>query len=162
MIYGAQIVALILVLFVAIEFFQYRRLRILSTKLFEEYIIFSIINIILEITCIYGVYHADIFSMKMNRFLHQLYIFTMMLLSFYIYVYIDIKCKVTKNYNAIQFSLRAIPLVLGSVFSFAIFLVYPFIIAKRIKNEEELLEKELKGYKEYKKKVKYRLIPFVW
>lgn len=56
----------------------------------------------------------------------------------------------------------SMPLVLGSVYSFVIFLVYPFIIAKRIKNEEELLERELKGYKEYKQKVKYRLIPFIW
>lgn len=56
----------------------------------------------------------------------------------------------------------SMPLVLGSVYSFVIFLVYPFIIAKRIKNEEELLERELKGYKEYRQKVKYRLIPFIW
>ena len=54
------------------------------------------------------------------------------------------------------------PLILGSVHSFLIFLVYPFIIAKRIKNEEQLLEKELEGYCEYKQKVKYRLIPFIW
>ena len=56
----------------------------------------------------------------------------------------------------------SMPLVLGSVFSFIIFLVYPFIIAKRIKNEEEVLEKELKGYSEYKGKVKYKMIPFIW
>ena len=56
----------------------------------------------------------------------------------------------------------SMPLVLGSAFSFLIFLAYPFIIAKRIKNEEEFLEKELNGYREYKQKVKYRLIPFVW
>ena len=56
----------------------------------------------------------------------------------------------------------AMPLVLGSIFSFVIFLAYPFIIAKRIKNEEALLKNELKGYCEYQKKVKYRLIPFVW
>ncbi len=54
------------------------------------------------------------------------------------------------------------PLILGSIISFIIFLVYPFIISKRIKNEEEVLERELKGYKEYKNKVKYRLIPFIW
>ena len=53
-------------------------------------------------------------------------------------------------------------LVLGSIISFVIFLVYPFIIAKRIKNEEVVLEKELGGYSEYKKKVKYKLIPFIW
>lgn len=55
-----------------------------------------------------------------------------------------------------------IPLILGSIISFVIFLIYPFIICKRIINEEEVLEKQLKGYKEYKKKVKYRLIPFIW
>lgn len=56
----------------------------------------------------------------------------------------------------------SMPLVLGSVYSFIIFSIYPFIIAKRIKHEEEFLEKELDGYKEYKQKVKYRLIPFIW
>lgn len=56
----------------------------------------------------------------------------------------------------------SMPLVLGSLISFVIFLVYPFIIAKRIKNEEEVLEKELEGYAEYKKKVKYKMIPFIW
>ena len=56
----------------------------------------------------------------------------------------------------------SMPLVLGSIISFAIFLVYPFIIAKRIKNEEEVLEKELKGYSDYKKRVKYKMIPFIW
>ena len=56
----------------------------------------------------------------------------------------------------------SIPLVLGSLYSFLIFLAYPFIIIKRIKDEEKFLEKELNGYHEYKKKVKYRLIPFIW
>lgn len=56
----------------------------------------------------------------------------------------------------------SMPLVLGSLYAFVIFLVYPYIISLRIKSEEEFLEKELKGYSEYKKKVKYRLIPFVW
>lgn len=56
----------------------------------------------------------------------------------------------------------SMPIVLGSVYSFLIFLVYPFIIAKRIKHEEEFLLQELYGYREYKQKVKYRLIPFIW
>ena len=56
----------------------------------------------------------------------------------------------------------AMPLVLGSVYAFLIFLAYPFIIAKRIKGEEVFLEKELAGYREYKEKVKYRMIPFIW
>lgn len=56
----------------------------------------------------------------------------------------------------------AMPLILGSIISFVIFLIYPFIIAKRIKNEEQVLEKDLVGYSEYKKKVKYKVIPFIW
>lgn len=56
----------------------------------------------------------------------------------------------------------AMPLVLGSLISFAVFLCYPLIITKRIKNEEQVLEAELDGYSDYKKKVKYKLIPFIW
>ena len=56
----------------------------------------------------------------------------------------------------------SMPLVLGSVISFLCFLSYPFLIAKRLLNEEAFLEKELPGYKEYKQKVKYRLIPGIW
>ena len=56
----------------------------------------------------------------------------------------------------------SVPLILGSLYSFLIFLAYPFIITKRIKDEEIFLEKELDGYVQYKQKVKYRLIPFIW
>ena len=56
----------------------------------------------------------------------------------------------------------SMPLVLGSVPAFVVFLVYPAIIAKRIRNEEEVLEAELPGYAEYKQKVRWRLIPYIW
>lgn len=65
-------------------------------------------------------------------------------------------------YSATLLLFLTIPIVLGSIYSFIIFLAYPLIIAKRIKGEEEFLEKELVGYREYKGKVKYRLIPFIW
>ena len=65
-------------------------------------------------------------------------------------------------YTATIFLFLSMPLILGSIITFIIFLIYPFVIAKRIKNEEEVLEKELKGYKDYKKKVKYKMIPFIW
>ncbi len=65
-------------------------------------------------------------------------------------------------YFATLLMFLSMPLILGSVFSFIIFLAYPVIIAKRIKNEEALLKKELKGYREYKQKVRYRIIPFIW
>lgn len=56
----------------------------------------------------------------------------------------------------------SMPFVLGSLYAVPVFLVYPFIIARRIKDEEKLLSAELSGYSEYTQKVKYRLIPFVW
>ncbi len=65
-------------------------------------------------------------------------------------------------YSATLLLFMAMPLILGSIYSFVVFLAYPFIIAKRIRNEEMVLTNELKGYKEYKEKVKYRLIPFIW
>ena len=65
-------------------------------------------------------------------------------------------------YSATIIMFLSMPLVLGSILSFIIFLGYPLIVAKRIRNEEILLEKELEGYIEYKKKVRYRIITFVW
>ena len=56
----------------------------------------------------------------------------------------------------------SMPLVLGSALAFVVFLAYPFIITKRIRNEEEVLARELPGYTEYLQKVRWRLIPFVW
>ena len=56
----------------------------------------------------------------------------------------------------------AMPLVLGSVISFVIMLAYIPLIVKRIRNEEQVLEKGLPGYSEYMEKVKYRLIPYIW
>lgn len=65
-------------------------------------------------------------------------------------------------YSASVLMFLAMPLVLGSLYSFVIFLAYPFIIVQRIKNEERLLQKELDGYGAYQKQVKFRLIPYVW
>lgn len=65
-------------------------------------------------------------------------------------------------YSATLLMFLSMPLVLGSLFSFLIFLAYPFIIISRLRHEEIFLEKELEGYAEYKQKVKYRLIPFIW
>lgn len=65
-------------------------------------------------------------------------------------------------YTVTIFLFLSMPLILGSLWAFLIFLVYPFIIAKRIKFEEIFLEKELDGYIKYKQKVKYRLLPFIW
>ncbi|MGX8685934.1 MAG: methyltransferase family protein [Spirochaetales bacterium] len=65
-------------------------------------------------------------------------------------------------YMTTLFLFLSMPLVLGSVISFAITLFYIPIIAKRIANEEQVLENGLEGYREYKQRVKYKVIPFIW
>lgn len=65
-------------------------------------------------------------------------------------------------YSATLLLFLSMPFVLGSLLSFLCFLLYPALIIKRLKNEEALLEAELDGYKAYKEKVKYRLIPYIW
>ena len=56
----------------------------------------------------------------------------------------------------------SMPLVLGSGLAFVVFLAYPFIIMKRIRNEEEVLARDLPGYTAYLQQVRWRLIPFIW
>lgn len=54
------------------------------------------------------------------------------------------------------------PLVLGSLWAFAIMLFYIPVMSKRIRNEEKVLEEGLEGYREYKQRVRYKVIPYVW
>ena len=65
-------------------------------------------------------------------------------------------------YSATLLMFLSIPLILGSLISFVIMLAYIPIIAARMRSEEEILEEGLEGYKEYKQRVRYKVIPFVW
>lgn len=65
-------------------------------------------------------------------------------------------------YTSTIFLFLSMPLILDSILSFIVMLIYPIIIIFRIKNEEKVLENELIGYKEYKEKIKYKLIPYLW
>ena len=65
-------------------------------------------------------------------------------------------------YMATTVMFLTMPLVLGSPISFLVMLGYIPVIAKRISNEEAVLEKGLEGYKDYKKKVRYKMIPLLW
>lgn len=65
-------------------------------------------------------------------------------------------------YTATLFLFLSMPLILGSFISFLFFLLYPILLVRRIKNEEKVLELGLEGYTQYKQRVKYRLIPFIW
>ena len=65
-------------------------------------------------------------------------------------------------YAATLLLFLSIPLILASPWSFAVMLLYIPIIAFRIRNEEQVLERDLKGYTEYKQRVRYKVIPFIW
>ena len=65
-------------------------------------------------------------------------------------------------YSATLLMFLSMPLILGSPISLFISLAYFPIIAARIRSEERLLEEELDGYKEYKQRVRYKVIPFIW
>ena len=65
-------------------------------------------------------------------------------------------------YSATILLFLSMPLVLGSLLSLIVFLLYPVLIVMRLRNEEEVLEAGLQGYTEYQKKVRYRLLPFIW
>jgi protein-S-isoprenylcysteine O-methyltransferase Ste14 len=65
-------------------------------------------------------------------------------------------------YSVTSLLFLMIPLVMGSWYGLIVFAVYPVLMVARLKDEEALLSKELPGYSEYKEKVKYRLIPFIW
>lgn len=65
-------------------------------------------------------------------------------------------------YTATLLLFLAIPLICGSAYAFLLFCCYPFLLVKRIRNEETVLSAELEGYRAYTEKVRFRLIPFIW
>ena len=65
-------------------------------------------------------------------------------------------------YMSTLFLFLAMPLVLGSVISFVVMTAYIPIITGRIRNEEQVLEEGLEGYRDYKKRVRYKVIPYLW
>ena len=65
-------------------------------------------------------------------------------------------------YTATILLFAMMPIILGSWYALIVFAIYPVIIILRLKDEEDLLTRELPGYADYKKKVKYRLLPFIW
>lgn len=111
--YGTQLVALCVVLVVTIEFFQYRRVKLLSTELFEGFLGLSIFCIVCDIGCIYASFHPQYFSILINRIIHQFFFASLSLVAFYVFIYIDLRGKKVKNYSTLELLLRAIPLIIA-------------------------------------------------
>lgn len=111
--YGTQLVALCVVLVVTIEFFQYRRVKLLSTELFEGFLGLSIFCIVCDIGCIYASFHPQYFSILINRIIHQFFFASLSLEAFYVFIYIDLRGRKVKNYSTLELLLRAIPLIIA-------------------------------------------------
>lgn len=111
--YGTQLVALCVVLVVTIEFFQYRRVKLLSTELFEGFLGLSIFCIVCDIGCIYASFHPQYFSILINRVIHQFFFASLSLVAFYVFIYIDLRGRKVKNYSTLELLLRAIPLIIA-------------------------------------------------
>ena len=111
--YGTQLVALCVVLVVTIEFFQYRRVKLLSTELFEGFLGLSIFCIVCDIGCIYVSFHPQYFSILINRIIHQFFFASLSLMAFYVFIYIDLRGRKVKNYSTLELLLRAIPLIIA-------------------------------------------------
>ena len=111
--YGTQLVALCVVLVVTIEFFQYRRVKLLSTELFEGFLGLSIFCIVCDIGCIYVSFHPQYFSILINRIIHQFFFASLSLIAFYVFIYIDLRGRKVKNYSTLELLLRAIPLIIA-------------------------------------------------
>ena len=111
--YGTQLVALCVVLVVTIEFFQYRRVKLLSTELFEGFLGLSIFCIVCDIGCIYVSFHPQYFSILINRIIHQFFFASLSLVAFYVFIYIDLRGRKVKNYSTLELLLRAIPLIIA-------------------------------------------------
>ena len=111
--YGTQLVALCVVLVVTIEFFQYRRVKLLSTKLFEGFLGLSIFCMVCDIGCIYALSHPQYFSILTNRIIHQFYFASLSVMAFYVFIYVDLRGRKVKNYSTFEFGLRSLPLALS-------------------------------------------------
>lgn len=111
--YGTQLVALCVVLVVTIEFFQYRRVKLISTELFEGFLGLSIFCIVCDIGCIYASFHPQYFSILINRIIHQFFFASLSLVAFYVFIYIDLRGRKVKNYSTLELLLRAIPLIIA-------------------------------------------------
>lgn len=113
---GTQLVALSVVLVVAAQYFQYRRLKLVSTKMFEGLLALSVFCMFADVLCAYALYHPQYFSMEMVRVCHQFFLGSLNFLIYYVYIYIDVRGRRGLSYTPFQFIWRTAPLVAATLF----------------------------------------------
>ncbi len=113
---GTQLVALSVVLVVAAQYFQYRRLKLVSTKMFECFLALSVFCMLSDVFCAYSLYHPQYFSMEMVRVFHQFFLGSLNFLIYYVYIYIDVRGRRGMSYTPSQFICRSLPLIIATFF----------------------------------------------
>lgn len=108
--YGVQVVSLIIIFIVVMEFFRYRRLTLLTTKIYEILICLSVFNILIKSVCIFSYLHPEFFSILSSKVIHQLFYSSQNILFWMIFMYVDLRTRAIRNYTSFQFMWRAIPL----------------------------------------------------
>ena len=116
--YRTQIVSLAVVLTILFNFFRNKRMPFLSTKLFTTYISLVATNIVFELFSLYTLLHMEQVSPWLNRFSHQLYIGTLDLTIFFLYLYVDVKEREQKRYEWKELLLRMLPLLVALMMVF--------------------------------------------
>ncbi|MDD2973230.1 MAG: EAL domain-containing protein [Lachnospiraceae bacterium] len=108
--FGIQIVSLAVIVTIAINYFQNKRMPLLSTKLFTGLLSLAVCNITFEFLTLYTIYHIDQVPGWINRLCHQLFIGSLNFVVLFLFLYVDIKARKQKRYGLFQFALRIIPI----------------------------------------------------
>lgn len=113
--YRTQIVSLAVILTILFNFFRNKRMPFLSTKLFAAFISLAGMNVVFELFSLYTLFHMEQFSPWLNRLAHQLYIGSVDLTIFFLYLYVDVKEREQKRYNWKEFLFRILPMLVALV-----------------------------------------------
>jgi len=111
--YGVQFVALVIILVVTLEFFRYRRINLLTTKMYEILLGIAALCVILEALCLFSCFHPEYFTIISAKSLHQVFFASLNIETWMIYMYIDIRTRSVKSYSNFQFIWRTIPLLIS-------------------------------------------------
>lgn len=107
--YGVQIVSLAVILTILIGYFQNDRMPLMSTKMFTGFLLLAFFNIIAEFSTLYTITHIETVPPLLNRFCHQLFIGSLDCMSFFLYLYVDIKTRIQRRYGLKQLVIRLLP-----------------------------------------------------
>lgn len=113
--HGVQIASLAIIITILINYFRNKRLPLASTKLFTIFLFVAFFNILAEFGTLYTIYHMDTVSPFLLRLSHQLFIGSLDLMAFFIYLYVDMKSRTEKRYTGKQFLVRILPLLVAVI-----------------------------------------------